>query len=117
MAKLSGKPDCCWVADAPKTDFPELVGAQECDAAIVGAGIVGLTTALSLLEAGKAVIVLEARQVGRQVTGRSSAKITAQHSLIYRAFAVRTEPPDARGLPQQRRHAIARGGHRADCSR
>ncbi|MPR10922.1 NAD(P)/FAD-dependent oxidoreductase [Microvirga tunisiensis] len=84
MAKLSGKPDCCWVADAPKTDFPELVGAQECDAAIVGAGIVGLTTALSLLEAGKAVIVLEARQVGRQVTGRSSAKITAQHSLIYR---------------------------------
>ena len=51
---------------------------------IVGAGIVGLTAALALLEAGKSVILLEARRIGRQVTGRSSAKITAQHSLIYR---------------------------------
>jgi glycine/D-amino acid oxidase-like deaminating enzyme/nitrite reductase/ring-hydroxylating ferredoxin subunit len=30
------------------------------------------------------VTVLEPRRVGRQVTGRSTAKITSQHSLIYR---------------------------------
>jgi glycine/D-amino acid oxidase-like deaminating enzyme len=84
MTQLAGKPDCCWVANAPKTSFLELTGDQDCDVAIVGAGIVGLTAALALLEAGKSVVVLEARQVGRQVTGRSSAKITAQHSLIYR---------------------------------
>jgi glycine/D-amino acid oxidase-like deaminating enzyme/nitrite reductase/ring-hydroxylating ferredoxin subunit len=51
---------------------------------IVGAGIVGLTTALALLEQGKSVVVLEARQIGAQVTGRSTAKITSQHALIYR---------------------------------
>jgi glycine/D-amino acid oxidase-like deaminating enzyme/nitrite reductase/ring-hydroxylating ferredoxin subunit len=84
MAELAGKPDCCWVANAPGTNFPELAGEQTSDVVIVGAGIVGLTTALALLEAGKSVIVLEARRVGGQVTGRSSAKITAQHSLIYR---------------------------------
>jgi glycine/D-amino acid oxidase-like deaminating enzyme len=28
-------------------------------------------------------MVLEARRVGRQVTGRSTAKLTSQHSLIY----------------------------------
>ena len=28
--------------------------------------------------------LLEARRIGRQVTGRSTAKITTQHSLIYR---------------------------------
>jgi glycine/D-amino acid oxidase-like deaminating enzyme/nitrite reductase/ring-hydroxylating ferredoxin subunit len=60
------------------------VGPQDCDVLVVGAGIVGLTAALSLVDAGQSVIVLEARQVGRQVTGRSSAKITTQHSLIYR---------------------------------
>jgi glycine/D-amino acid oxidase-like deaminating enzyme len=84
MVELAGKPDCCWVANAPRTNFPELAGDQRCDVVIVGAGIVGLSTALSLLEAGKSVIVLEARRVGGQMTGRSSAKITTQHSLIYR---------------------------------
>jgi glycine/D-amino acid oxidase-like deaminating enzyme/nitrite reductase/ring-hydroxylating ferredoxin subunit len=50
----------------------------------VGAGIVGLTAAYLLTKAGLSVFVLEGRRVGRQVTGRSTAKITTQHSLIYR---------------------------------
>jgi glycine/D-amino acid oxidase-like deaminating enzyme/nitrite reductase/ring-hydroxylating ferredoxin subunit len=84
MAALPGHNDSCWVATAPKASFPSLTGSQDCDVVIVGAGIVGLTTALSLCEAGKSVVVLEARRVGAQVTGRSTAKITTQHSLVYR---------------------------------
>lgn len=108
MAELAGKPDCCWVANAPRTDFPELAGAQECDVVIVGAGIVGLTTALALLEAGTSVVVLEARQVGRQVTGRSSAKITAQHSLIYRYLIDTAGQEIARAYAEANRTAVAR---------
>ena len=81
---LSGKRDCCWNSTAPQTHYPTLSGSGGADIAVVGAGIVGLTTAYLLAQAGLSVAVLEARRVGRQVTGRSTAKITSQHALIYR---------------------------------
>ncbi|MGH7002413.1 MAG: FAD-dependent oxidoreductase [Alphaproteobacteria bacterium] len=81
---LPGKPDCCWTSSAPKTSYPKLDKAAEADVAVIGAGIVGLTAAYALARAGLSVAVLEARRIGRQVTGRSTAKITTQHSLIYR---------------------------------
>lgn len=84
MTTLPATPDCCWTASAPHGDFPRLTGRSECDVVVVGAGIVGLSAALTLCEAGKSVVVLEAREVGQQVTGRSTAKVTTQHALIYR---------------------------------
>ena len=81
---LSGKADCCWTATAPKTAYPRLTGAHSADVVIVGAGIVGVTAAYLLSGAGLSVALIEARRIGRQVTGRSTAKITTQHSLIYR---------------------------------
>ena len=64
--------------------LPGLARSEKTDVAIVGAGIVGLTAAYLLTRAGLSVTVLEARKIGRQVTGRSTAKVTAQHTLIYR---------------------------------
>jgi glycine/D-amino acid oxidase-like deaminating enzyme/nitrite reductase/ring-hydroxylating ferredoxin subunit len=81
---LPGKPDCCWTATAPATAYAKLNHSGHTDVAIIGAGIVGLTAAYLLTQAGLSVAVLEARKIGRQVTGRSTAKITAQHTLIYR---------------------------------
>ena len=69
------------VATAPETEYPRLRGRRDFDIAIVGAG---MTAALELAQAGRKVAVLEARRIGRQVTGRSTAKITTQHGLIYR---------------------------------
>jgi glycine/D-amino acid oxidase-like deaminating enzyme/nitrite reductase/ring-hydroxylating ferredoxin subunit len=80
---LSGRTGSCWLANAPATRFPALSGHMVCDVVVVGGGIVGLTTALTLCQHGKSVVVVEARRIGDQVTGRSSAKITAQHGLIY----------------------------------
>ncbi|MPZ12194.1 MAG: FAD-dependent oxidoreductase [Kiloniellaceae bacterium] len=80
---LPGKDGCCWTATAPETSYPALSGKQRVEVAIVGGGIAGLSAALPLAEAGCSVAVLEALRVGRQVTGRSTAKVTTQHALIY----------------------------------
>jgi glycine/D-amino acid oxidase-like deaminating enzyme len=82
--KLPGEPESCWTATAPKTAYPELIGSHVAEVVVVGAGIVGITAAHLLSEAALSVVLLEARRIGRQVTGRSTAKITTQHSLIYR---------------------------------
>ena len=84
MPVLPGRPGSCWTTTAPATHYPKLEGSVHAETVVVGAGIVGLTTALRLCEAGRSVIVVEALRIGGQVTGRSTAKITAQHALIYR---------------------------------
>ena len=75
-----------WNATAPAPDFPRLTRDIGVDVAIVGGGIVGVTTARALKDMGLAVAVVEARKVGRQVTGKSTAKITSQHSTIYQTL-------------------------------
>ena len=72
-----------WNATAPASDHPRLEHDLEVDVAIVGGGIVGVTTARLLRDRGLSVAVVEARRVGEEVTGKSTAKVTSQHNLIY----------------------------------
>ncbi|MCK9246899.1 MAG: FAD-dependent oxidoreductase [Anaerolineaceae bacterium] len=75
-----------WNATATTTEFPALGGEQNVDIAIVGGGIVGVTTARLLKDRGWTVALVEARRVGRQVTGQSTAKVTSQHGLLYQTL-------------------------------
>jgi glycine/D-amino acid oxidase-like deaminating enzyme/nitrite reductase/ring-hydroxylating ferredoxin subunit len=80
---LPGRSGSCWTDLATPGRHPRLAGSIHAETVVVGAGIVGLTAALRLCENGRSVAVVEALQVGGQVTGRSTAKITTQHALIY----------------------------------
>jgi glycine/D-amino acid oxidase-like deaminating enzyme/nitrite reductase/ring-hydroxylating ferredoxin subunit len=72
-----------WNATADAPDFPALSGGVAVDVAIVGGGIVGVTTARLLKDRGLRVAIVEARRVGRQVTGKSTAKMSSQHGILY----------------------------------
>jgi glycine/D-amino acid oxidase-like deaminating enzyme/nitrite reductase/ring-hydroxylating ferredoxin subunit len=83
MTSLSGKHSSFWIDSTPKTTYPALENRVSVDVAIVGGGIVGLTAATLLKRAGKTVAVIESRQVALGVSGKTTAKVTALHQLIY----------------------------------
>ncbi|NLQ17129.1 FAD-binding oxidoreductase [Marinomonas sp. M1K-6] len=54
---------------------PQLTGEQRCDVCVVGAGFTGISTALSLAEKGKRVIVVESARIGFGASGRNGGQI------------------------------------------
>ena len=53
------------------------------DIAIIGAGLTGVLTGYFLQQAGRKVILLDAKRIGSGQTRNTTAKITSQHNLIY----------------------------------
>lgn len=81
---LPGRAESYWLATTPDSNYPALHGDIHVDIAIIGGGIVGLTTAYLLKEAGfSSIAVIEAGHILRGVTGHTTAKVTSQHHLIY----------------------------------
>lgn len=72
-----------WLATADMPTFPALPGDLSVDVAVVGGGITGLTTALLLQRDGARVALLEGDRIGVGTTGRTTGKITSQHTLTY----------------------------------
>ncbi len=73
-----------WLATGSESPpRPRLEGEVHADVAVIGGGIVGVTTALMLQEAGTQVALLEAERVGHGVTGLTTAKVSSQHGMIY----------------------------------
>jgi glycine/D-amino acid oxidase-like deaminating enzyme len=68
--------DSLWRATAaPAPLAVALEGRAEADVVVVGAGYTGLSCALALAEAGRAVIVLEAGEIGHGASGRNGGQV------------------------------------------
>jgi len=67
-----------YAATAPREQrFPVLQSNVECDVAVVGAGLAGLSAAIELADRGYRVVVLEAREAGWGASGRNGGQAIA----------------------------------------
>jgi glycine/D-amino acid oxidase-like deaminating enzyme/nitrite reductase/ring-hydroxylating ferredoxin subunit len=83
MSAVTGNAESYWMDTTAATAYPNLSAGLDVDVAVVGGGIAGLCTAWEVLRGGRTVAVLEADRIVAGTTGYTTAKLTAQHGLIY----------------------------------
>ena len=82
-----------WLETAPAAPaFAPLDTDVTADVCVVGAGIVGVTAALLLQEAGARVVLIDAGRAGRGVTGHTTGKVSSQHGAIYARLQAKHGP-------------------------
>lgn len=72
-----------WMDQTQLPGFPSLEEDVKTDVLIIGGGMTGILCAHFLQEAGVNYILAEANRICSSTTGNTTAKITAQHGLIY----------------------------------
>lgn len=75
--------DSIWRETAERPKFPTLDQDIKAEVLIIGGGMAGLLCAHRLAQAGVDYVLVEAEEIGGGVTGNTTAKVTAQHGLIY----------------------------------
>lgn len=72
-----------WLQSESLPSFETLCGNRKTDVLVIGGGLAGLLTAYKLKEKGVRCILVEKGRLMNGVSGNTTAKITAQHGLIY----------------------------------
>lgn len=72
-----------WMETVRLPQFEALQGSKKTDVLIIGGGMAGLLCAYFLQEKGVDYMLVEGRRICSGVTKNTTAKITAQHGLIY----------------------------------
>lgn len=76
-----------WLETTPITNYETFRGELKTDVAVIGGGIVGITTAYLLKKAGVRVTLLEANRICEGTTANTTAKITSLHDVFYTKIA------------------------------
>lgn len=79
-----------------KLQFPAQSGKITADVLVIGGGMAGVLIAHRLKQAGVNTVLVEAKTVGSGVTKNTTAKITAQHGVIYDSLIKRFGTEKAR---------------------
>src|SRR5829696_5710584 len=107
MSVAAARRTSVWMGTASDQPLlPELDGPVSADVAVIGGGIVGITTALLLMEAGATVVLLEAGRLARGVSGYTTAKVSSQHGMIYARLRSKLGPDAARAYGSANQAAL-----------
>ena len=110
--------DSIWEADVQMPHFPQLEADLHTDVLVIGGGIAGLLCAWHLTRGGINCALIEQNRIMGGVSGRTTAKLTAQHGLIYSKLLERLGTERAGLYWQANRDAVAALGKLAkntDC--
>lgn len=95
-----------WNRDVQIPQFPSLEGDVKTDVLVIGGGLAGILCAKKLTEAGVDCILIEENRLMQGVSGRTTAKLTAQHGLIYGKLLDRFGPEKAQRYWRANKEAL-----------
>lgn len=99
-----------WMKTAPRIEASALDRDEDCDVAIVGSGISGLSTAYELARAGRSVIVIDRAAIGSGMTARTTAHLTTEVDDRYTDLVRARGETEARLYHQSQVAAVDRIG-------
>lgn len=83
---------------ARETPYPPLAGDLDVDVCVIGGGLAGLSVALDLAQAGRSVVLLEARRIAWGASGRNGGFVTPGYSTGIETIERRTDRDSATAL-------------------
>ena len=110
--------DSIWWEDMQMPRFPQLEEDLHTDVLIIGGGMAGLLCAWNLSHAGIDCVLIEEKRLMSGVSGRTTAKLTSQHGLIYGKLLKKYGPEKAKLYWQANQDAVTALGElaqHADC--
>ena len=72
-----------WQKGVSLPDHPTLTDVISTEVLVIGGGLAGVLTAWELKQRGVDVVLVEKEQISSATTAQTTAKITAQHGLLY----------------------------------
>lgn len=105
---FTNPPNPYWIASTPETNYSSLNNDIKVDVAIIGGGLVGITSAYLLKNAGLNVAIIEVDHIAQGTTSHSTAKVTSQHSLIYNKIKTQKGEEMARLYADANENAISK---------
>ena len=107
--------NCYYAATAPRGEgYAPLQENVECDVAIVGGGLAGLSAAIELADRGYSVTLLEAQQVGWGASGRNGGQVIAGLACDHSVIEAQLGAADARRVWDMTMEALRLIGERRE---